>query len=99
MSGLGLSILMFLFYTRVLMAAQGSSEAQAGEVVGRTAETTTPIPANQVGEIALVVRGARARHPARSANGQAIPRGAKVEIVEESGNIVLVQPKEIPTVE
>jgi membrane protein implicated in regulation of membrane protease activity len=96
-SGLGLSILMFLFYTRVLMAAQSSSEVRAGELVGMFAETTTPIPKGQVGEVTLVARGARARFPARSADGQTIPRGVKVEIMEESGNIVLVQPKKTPT--
>lgn len=93
-SGLGLSGVMFLFYTRVLLAAQGSSEVLAGELVGMSAETTTPIPGDAVGEIALVVRGARARHPARSANGQAIPRGVMVEIVEEAGNVVIVRTKE-----
>lgn len=93
-SGVGLSGAMFLLYNRVLMAAQGSSEVRIGELVGRSAETTTPIPEGQVGEIVLVVRGARARHPARSADGRAIPRGASVEIVEEAGNVVLVQAKE-----
>ena len=93
-SGLGLSGVMFLLYTRVLMEVQGSSEVRAGELVGRSAETTTPIPEGQVGEVVLVARGARVRHPARSANGQAISRGATVEIVEEAGNLVLVRAKE-----
>ncbi len=90
-SGIGLALVMFLLYTRVLLAAQGSSEVQSGELVGRMAETTTPIPEGQVGEIVLVARGARVRHPARSADGQAIPRGAAVEIVDEAGSVVMVQ--------
>jgi membrane protein implicated in regulation of membrane protease activity len=98
-SGLGLSILMFLFYTRVLMAAQGSSEVRAGEVVGRMAETSTAIEEGKIGQVVLVARGARTRVMARSADGQPIPRGVKVEIVEESGNVVLVRPKEPPAVE
>ena len=92
-SGLGLSGVMFLLYTRVLMGVQSSSEVRAGELVGRSAETTTPIPEGQVGEVVLVVRGARARRPARSADGQAIPRGTTVEIVKEAGNVVLVRAK------
>ena len=97
MSGLGLAGVMFVLYTRVLMEMQGSSEVQAGELVGRLAETTTPIPEGQVGEIALVARGARVRSPARSADGEAIPRGVAVEIVGEAGNVVIVQTKAVQT--
>ena len=92
-SGLALSGMVFLLYARVLMGMQGSSEVQAGELVGMAAEATTSIPEGQVGEIVLVVRGARARCPARSADGMAIPRGAAVEIVEETGSVVLVRAK------
>ncbi|MEA3339831.1 MAG: NfeD family protein [Chloroflexota bacterium] len=92
-SGVGLSSVMFLLYTRVLLAAQGSSEVQAGELVGAWAETTTPIPEGQVGEVVLVARGARVSRPARSADGPAIPRGTAVEIVEEAGNVVMVRAK------
>ena len=92
-SGLALSGVVFLLYGRVLMEMQGSSEVRAGELVGMSAETTTPIPEGQVGEVALVVRGARARCPARSIEGQAISRGAIVEIVEETGSVVLVRAK------
>lgn len=92
-SGLVLAGVMFLLYGRVLMGMQGSSEVQSGELVSRSAETTTPIPAGQVGEIALVVRGARTRYPARSIEEQPIPRGAVVEIVEETGSVVLVRAK------
>ncbi len=98
-SGLALSGVVFLLYGRVLMGMQGSSEAQAGELVGRFAETTTPIPVGQVGEIALIVRGARTRHPARSVEGRDIPRGAVVEVVEETGSVVLVRAKEAHTAE
>ncbi len=92
-----LSGLMFLVYTRVLMAAQGSSEVRHGELIGKRGETITPIPEGKVGEIALVVRGARVRSPARSADGRAIPRGTRVEVVEETGNMVIVQAKDVRT--
>jgi membrane protein implicated in regulation of membrane protease activity len=90
-SGLALSGVMFLLYTRVLMAAQGSSEVQRGELVGQTGEVIAPIPGGKVGEVALVARGTRVRSPARSADGQAIPRGTIVDIVEEAGNVVIVR--------
>jgi membrane protein implicated in regulation of membrane protease activity len=93
-SGLGLAGAMFLLYTRVFMALQGSSEVRIGELVGLTAHVTAPIPADSVGEVVVVVRGARSRNTARSADGRAIPRGQLVEIVEETGNVVIVRAKE-----
>ena len=44
----------------------------------------------------LVIRGTRTRVMARSIDGQSIPRGAKVEIVEEAGNVALVRLKQAP---
>jgi membrane protein implicated in regulation of membrane protease activity len=92
-SGVTLSGAVFLAYAWVVREVQGSSEVQGGELVGMTGEVIAPIPEGNVGEIALVVRGTRARSTARSADGQAIPRGAMVEIVEEVGNAVIVRPK------
>ena len=93
LSGLTVSGAMFLLYARVMTAVQGSSEVQMGELVGLTAEVIAPIPEGNVGEVVLVVRGARSRSTARAADGQAIPRGTMVEIVEEVGNAVIVRPK------
>jgi membrane protein implicated in regulation of membrane protease activity len=90
-SGLVLSGAMFLLYTRVMMAVQSSSEVQMGELVGLTAEVIAPIPEGNVGEIVLIARGTRVRSTARSVDGQAIPRGTTVEIVEEAGNVAIVQ--------
>jgi membrane protein implicated in regulation of membrane protease activity len=97
LSGLVLSAMMFLLYARVFTAVQGSSEVQSGEMVGLTGQVIAPIPKDNVGEIVLVARGARTRSTARSADGNAIPRGTTVEIVEEAGNVVTVRPKEIDT--
>jgi membrane protein implicated in regulation of membrane protease activity len=93
-SGLGIAGAMFLLYTRVFMGLQGSSEIHIGELVGLTAHVTAPIPADSVGEVVVVVRGARSRSTARSADGRAIPRGQLVEIMEEMGNVVIVRAKE-----
>jgi membrane protein implicated in regulation of membrane protease activity len=92
-SGLGLAGLMFVLYTRLFSGVQGTSQVQAGELVGRQAEVTAPIPKGQVGEIVLVARGARVRSPARSADGEAVSRGTIVEIVGEAGNVVVVRAK------
>ena len=93
-SGLVISGAAFLVYTRVLTEIQGSSEVQIGELVGLTGQVTAPIPEGNVGEVVLVARGARVRSTARSVDGQAIPRGATVKIVEEAGNVVIVRAKE-----
>ena len=88
-----LSGAMFLVYSRVLTAVQGSSEVQIGELVGLTGQVSAPIPEGKVGEVVLVARGARVRSSARSADGRAIPRGTMVEVIEEAGNVVIVQAK------
>lgn len=93
-SGVALSGFIFLVYTRVLMEAQGSSQVESGELIGITAEVITPIPPGKIGEVVIVVRGARIRHAARSFDEQAIPRGTLVEVVEEAGSVVIVKPKE-----
>lgn len=97
-SGVALAGVMFLVYARVLAAAQGSSEVQAGELVGRPAEVITPIPAGEgkLGEVSLVARGTHLKSPARSADGQAIPRGATVEIVGEAGSVLVVRATATP---
>jgi membrane protein implicated in regulation of membrane protease activity len=92
-SGFVVSGAVFLLYARVVTTVQGSSEVQMGELVGMTAEVIAPIPEGNVGEVALVARGARVRSAARSADGQAIRRGTMVEIVEEAGNVVIVRSK------
>ena len=97
-SGLALSSALFLLFARVLMATQGSTAVQIGELAGQAGEVTAPIPEGKVGEVVFVARGTRMRSPARSADGRAIPRGTMVEIMEEAGNVVIVRVKEVKEV-
>jgi membrane protein implicated in regulation of membrane protease activity len=92
--GLAISSMMYLIYGRVLGAIQSSSEVQPGETVGKVAEVVAPIPAGAVGAVAFVARGTRVQSPARSADGEAIPRGTLVEIVAETGRVVIVRRQE-----
>lgn len=96
LSGMILAGVMLLVYTRALGAAQGSSEVRAGEL-GRTAEVLTPIPVGEgkLGEVTLVARGIYLKSPTRSTDGQAIPRGATVEIVE-AGSVLVVRATAMP---
>ena len=81
---------MFLFYSRVLVAGQGSSAVQLGNVGGKKAEIITPVPKNGLGQVALVTRGTRTTWAARSVDGEPIPRGAVVTIKTVTGNTAIV---------
>lgn len=81
---------MFFFYSRVLIAGQGSSEVRASDIRGKTAEVIIPIPGQGLGQVAIVARGARTTRSARSANGEAIPRGTVVTVQSVSGSNVIV---------
>ena len=71
---------------------QAGSEFQAEDVVGRTAEVITPIPAQGIGEIAYVVKGQRIRAAARAVGGEALAKGALVEIERMLGAVAHVRP-------
>lgn len=77
-----------------LIAPQSSSEVTAEYVVGTTGEVITPIAPGRLGEVAFVARGGRVTTSARSAGGQAIPRGTMVTIERMVGNVAMVKPLE-----
>jgi membrane protein implicated in regulation of membrane protease activity len=81
---------MFLFYSKVLVAGQGSSEVRLADIGGKTAEVIVPIPEDGLGQVAFVARGARTTWSARSADGKPIARGAVVTIESVTGNTVIV---------
>ncbi len=85
-----IAVLMFLFYSRVLIAGQGSSEVRMTDISGTTAQVIVPIPRNGLGQVAFVVRGSRMTRSARSADGKSIPRGTVVTIQAVAGNTVTV---------
>ncbi len=81
---------MFLFYSRVLVAGQGSSAVQLNQITGKTAEIIIPIPQNGLGQVALVARGTRSTWSARSADGNPLPSGTIVTIEAVTGNTLIV---------
>ncbi len=85
---------MFLFYSRVLIAGQGSSEARLVDVRAKSGEVIVSIPEGGVGRVALVIRGSRSTWSARSVDGQAIPRGALVTVRSVVGNTIIVDRRE-----
>jgi membrane protein implicated in regulation of membrane protease activity len=85
-----IAIGMFLVYSKVLVAGQGSSEVRMADVTGKSAEVIIPIPKNGLGQVAFVARGTRLTWSARSADNKAIPRGTIVTIQVVTGNTVIV---------
>jgi membrane protein implicated in regulation of membrane protease activity len=81
---------MFMFYSRVLVAGQGSSAVRLGEIKGKKAEIIIPIPKGGMGQVALVSRGARTTWSARSVDGEAVPSGTVVTVETVTGNTVIV---------
>lgn len=83
--------LMYLFASQFLVRSQASSELRRGELVGLQAEVTVPIGESSPGQVTYVTKSGRMSSMARSANGQAIPRGRFVTIVRTIGPQVLVK--------
>lgn len=81
---------MFLFYSRVLVAGQGSSAVRLSEIRGKKAEIIIPIPKDGLGRAAFVTRGARSTRSARSADGGPIPSGTIVTIEAVTGSMLIV---------
>lgn len=89
--GLGVGAVAFYFFARLVIWAQGSSQASVTEAMGITAEVITPVPANGVGEIAYALRDRRFTAPARSVTGQPIANHAQVTIEDVSSSTFLVR--------
>ncbi|MCL5103351.1 MAG: NfeD family protein [Armatimonadetes bacterium] len=90
-TGVLIAVGQFALYVKVFVKAQASSEATLSEVLGCEAEVITSIPGDRVGEIAYVIKGSRYTAPATSADGEEIPRGAQVRIVNIRANTLVVR--------
>jgi membrane protein implicated in regulation of membrane protease activity len=74
-----------------LYRGSASTDVNITSMVGRRAQVTVGIAAASVGEV-LVAGADSTRHIlARSRDGQPIPAGSTVRIVESLGNVVLVE--------
>ncbi|MBN1992526.1 MAG: hypothetical protein JW953_07450 [Anaerolineae bacterium] len=76
-----------------VFSPQTSSLRTKQDVVGLIAEVTIPIPAEGVGQIAVVSRGTRATYSARTRSGQSFKQGDVVRVVELAGSIAFVEPR------
>ncbi|MEK6574117.1 MAG: hypothetical protein AABZ58_07350, partial [Chloroflexota bacterium] len=92
--GVVVAVIAHLAFTFFLIKPQGSSEVTMRDVLGAVAEVMTPIPADSVGEIALVAQGGRVTYPAKSVTGQAISRNTTVIVERMVGGIAFVRPQD-----
>lgn len=70
----------------------GEAREMAGEpIIGRTGHLSVAAPAGGMGAVAYVAEGKRVTLPARTLDGAALPRRARVMIVEMEGKVAVVQ--------
>ena len=79
-------------FAKILYSQQASSELTMTTLIGTVAEVSVAIPAGGLGQIVVSGRGERSEHLARAGGGQAIARGAAVEITGVGGDSVTVVP-------
>jgi membrane protein implicated in regulation of membrane protease activity len=77
-------------FGKFLYSQQASSGVQMASLVGRTAEVSVAIPVGGVGQVTLTFGGERTEHIARSADGEAVTRGAEVVITGLRGDAIVV---------
>lgn len=91
-AGIVVAVLAHFAFGYFLIAPQGSSEVHESDVVGASAEVLVPVPADSVGEIALVAQGGRVTYPARSSTGVALPRGHPVIVDRVISGVAWIRP-------
>ncbi len=88
--GVAAAAVTFYIFVVLFSKTQGSSESQIAKMLGGQAEVITPIPAQGVGEIAYVSKGARYTAPARSVDQKEIKAHAIVRIDKIVGSTFFV---------
>ena len=83
-------------YVRPMQRAERSVAFSMKELVGRTARVTIPIPATGYGEVMLSISGGNVCQIARSGNGNQIPVGTEVVVIETAPDSVSVIPFHAP---
>jgi membrane protein implicated in regulation of membrane protease activity len=90
--GLVMSSVVYQF-AKLLYSQQASSELQMSGLVGTSAQVSVAIATGGVGQVAVTAGGESSEHIARSADGQAVARGAAVVITGLRGDSVIVTPE------
>jgi membrane protein implicated in regulation of membrane protease activity len=90
--GLVVGILAQLFFMYILSPTV-SSEVRQANLIGVTAEITTPVPANGIGQIAFIAEGSRVTYSARALEPDlTLRRGTPVRVERIVGGVAYVSP-------
>ena len=81
----------FAAFVKLVIRAQGSSEATFYETLGSEAEVTVAIPKKGLGQVAYHIKGFRYMSPARSDDGKPIKQGERVRIMKCGDNVYTVR--------
>ncbi|HZD49396.1 MAG TPA: hypothetical protein VE178_11690 [Silvibacterium sp.] len=91
-TGLLGAALIFGFLTKVLLPRERTLMPEDTEMRGVVATVSSPLQPNGVGEILFSLDGTRRGAPARSEDGQAIPRDAQVLVMRYERGVAWVRP-------
>jgi membrane protein implicated in regulation of membrane protease activity len=80
------------FFVYILAPTTGSVRS-ADELIGAIAEVITPIPEDNLGQIAVVASGSRVTMGARTTDGTIVSRGTTVKIQRIVGGVAYVMPE------
>lgn len=75
-----------------LQGQTGSTDTSVSGFVGRSARVTVGILPGEIGEVQMSTVSGSVHMSARSADGESIPAGAPVVVLETSGSVLIVQP-------
>jgi membrane protein implicated in regulation of membrane protease activity len=84
----------FLLFSKIFEAVQGSSEIVQSSLINQAATVITTIPADGMGEIAYVAGPGRQNGQARSISGEKINVGSEVVIKKIVGGSFYVERKQ-----
>ena len=90
-AGVSMASVAFLLFNWMFKQTQSSSESRVASLIGQSASTVSPIPADGVGEIAYVQGGTRYTAPARTESGMAVAAGRPVRITRVVGTQYYVE--------
>jgi len=89
--GVALALVVSLF-GKFLLSQQASSSVSSKQLVGRSAQVVTTIPAGGVGQVSCRIGEERLEKLARSADGTELKHGALVRIDDIAGDSIIVSP-------
>jgi membrane protein implicated in regulation of membrane protease activity len=87
---LGVAALVWWYF----LSGEGASEVKSYSLIGMTGHVSVGIPVAGVGAVAFEAQGKRVTMPAKSKDGEELPKGTSVMVVNTDGPHAVVEPYE-----